>query len=545
MTELQKYLSNKGWEYKKKGVELVVQECPMCKDEKGHFYINDETGQWKCQKCGKSGNLFTLKKTLGDVLDPVRIGKPKKLAKPIKKDIEGMHKTLLGSTNVMKWLKEERKISEDMINDFKLLLDGNRIGFPYFQGGNLVNIKWRSKSKEFTREKGCSSSLFNIDNIQADKAVILAEGEFDVIAATQMGFECVVSGSNGAASFDESWAEELANAPEIFLAYDNDPTGEEGAKKAATLLGRARCKRVYLPFKDFNECLVNVMAREDLMEFFNDAVPYKDEDMLHFNDMTKRVHDDIYEQSQKGLLTGWKEFDEFMGGVRPGEVTVISGDTSAGKTTLCCNIGYRLIENGVVFVSTETAPEKIIRKLYSINSGVAITEKTPHECIKEQEEFYAGKRLYFLDAHGEVSFDKIRDTLEYTRRYGVQVAVLDHLHFFLTGQSMDNDRIEIERFMRSLVKLARATGMHIFLVCHPTKLSESDDGSPRIVRPNDLKGSAAIKQDAHNILSLWRNPNNKDKPAVLYIQKVRDDNGFPGSIDFKFDYRSQRYQEIA
>ena len=68
MNNAAEYIQRKGWQSKQHGSELIVNECPICHDTKKHFYMQSETGLWDCKKCGESGNLFQLKKYLGDIL---------------------------------------------------------------------------------------------------------------------------------------------------------------------------------------------------------------------------------------------------------------------------------------------------------------------------------------------------------------------------------------------------------------------------------------------------------------------------------------------
>ena len=72
--EVEKYLKDKGFDYFIKGEEIQFpcphgdcdtnREHPEKKDF--HCSINSVTGQYHCVKCGKSGNLTTLKQYFGD-----------------------------------------------------------------------------------------------------------------------------------------------------------------------------------------------------------------------------------------------------------------------------------------------------------------------------------------------------------------------------------------------------------------------------------------------------------------------------------------------
>ena len=86
--------------------------------------------------------------------------------------------------------------------------------------------------------------------------------------------------------------------------------------------------------------------------------------------------------------------------------------------------------------------------------------------------------------------------------------------------------------------------IHIILIVHPTKLTYDN----KVVHLNDLKGSSGLKQIPDNVLSIWRprdgndlkNPQNE---IVLYVLKVRDDEGDEGKVILTFDKRSQSYSD--
>ena len=540
------YIERKGWQFKNGGKQLVVKACPLCGKDNYHFFMNAENGCWDCKVCGESGNLFQLKKRLGDVIEPTT--KRKKFTpRVLKADTAKPHADLLQNEQVIKWLQDERGLSVNTIKHFNIQFRTKHgkswVGFPYYYSGKLVNVKWRTAYKHMEKEPGYDSTLYNIDSADMSQPLIITEGEFDCMAAWQIGFTNVISVADGAQTFKAEWLDDLADAHDILLAFDNDAQGEAGAEKAAGKLGRGRCRRVRLPYKDFNECLLQGMTRDDIQEYIDNARPYRDSDLLAFVDLIERVRADIREPERQGVMTGWSEFDELLNSLRQQEVTTITGDTGAGKTTFMCNLCTRLVEHGVVWVSSETSNEKILRKMYGIHLQEPIGKSTPDSSLEPAEMYFSGKRLFFLDVHGEVSYERIRDTLEYCARRGVKFAILDNLHFFLVSKSLESDRLEIERFMRALVKLARSTGMHVFLVCHPSKLHESANGKPPVVKPNDLKGASAIKQDSHNIMSLWRNPMDENGPTILYIHKVRDDSGLTGKVMFHFDHATQTYWE--
>lgn len=69
--------------------------------------------------------------------------------------------------------------------------------------------------------------------------LVVAEGEFDRLVLESQGFEAVTS-TGGALSFPRAALRFLAQVPELYLAFDRDRAGEEGARRLAMLLPQAR-----------------------------------------------------------------------------------------------------------------------------------------------------------------------------------------------------------------------------------------------------------------------------------------------------------------
>ncbi len=541
------YLIKKGINVQGFGVEQRAN-CPFCEDTKGHLYINDGKGAFYCHKCNKAGNIIALKKHFGDF---VVKGVSASSFTTLDNDQATKYHEALNS-DARKYLKAERGLTDETINRFKLGLvekDGSKyISIPYYQDDKLVNFKYRSiDGKKFQREKGCESTLYNIDNIDRAKPVLLVEGEFDAITAYQIGFTNVISVSIGAGSFNPEWVDDFDSClSDIYIAFDNDKKGDEGARKIASKIGNYRCKRVKLPCKDFNECVMSGYTKDGLKEAFNKTESYALPNLVHVSGIVEKL-DEYFRMPDKGKglpIDGWENFNEKLGGIRPAEITVVTGETTSGKTTFTLNMAYRLVKQGkkVMIASTEMLSANVLKKLYSmhIDKPFHMFNETEYQ---EAQAWFIDKPIYFVDIHGKLSIDSISEYMEYTsRKYGVEYAVLDHLHFFIDEAS---DRLvqEIDKFMKGLVRASLKTGVHCLLVAHPAKL-KNDTGH---VCMNDLKGSSAIKQDVHNIMTVWRDKAGEDKGfhrIVLDMQKVRDDAGAGGKVAFEFNMDSQTYREI-
>lgn len=247
----------------------------------------------------------------------------------------------------------------------------------------------------------------------------------------------------------------------------------------------------------------------------------------------------------QGITTGWKNFDDLLGGLRPNELTILTGETGSGKTTWAANLGYRLSKKNhpALIASFEMKPVSIIKKMIQMESGQPISSHT-FDSVSPFLVKISFLPLYFVDIYGEIGLQQLKDAIFYVKRkHGIEFVILDHLHFFLR-YSGDQERQAIDQALRDIKSWAMDLDIHIILIVHPTKLTYDN----KVVHLNDLKGSSGLKQLPDNVLSIWR-PRGEDdlkKPQneiVLYILKVRDDSGDEGKVILTFDKRSQSYSD--
>lgn len=251
-------------------------------------------------------------------------------------------------------------------------------------------------------------------------------------------------------------------------------------------------------------------------------------------------------KQSRAMETGLESLDRLIGGLRPNELTVATGETSSGKTTFtAAYLPYILSQKGhpVLIASFEMKPESIQRKIVQNVMGRPFGDLSRSE--KEQGlDFIEELPIHYVDIYGQVGLKELKAAVfKAHKQFGIDFVVLDHLHFFLK-YSPDHERQAIEAALVEIKTWAMTLGLHIILVVHPTKLETEN----RPVKMNDLRGSASLKQVPDNILSIWRprDPDDLKRPqseVVLYVLKVRDDDGDEGKIILNFDKRSQSYSD--
>lgn len=307
MMTVQDYLITKGIEFATENDELrtkcLFSGCDENSKHKGHLYFKQKTGQYFCHKCAESGNLITLAQFFGD--DPRELGlvegrgyltqtrnEKNQVERILPSEIEQWHNQL--PEDVRNWLVAERGISESVVADARIGWDGKHITIPIFdENGKLLFVKRRQHQKngqgpKYLNQKGAKATIFGAERLEGVDAVVICEGELDALLLRSKGM-AAVSSTGGAKTFPKEWTEHFADIPNVFIIYDNDDAGRDGARKVGEMIPHARI--AVLPsevgnggdvtdfFKlgntteDFVQLLENGKTVEDLRELGNRFAP--------------------------------------------------------------------------------------------------------------------------------------------------------------------------------------------------------------------------------------------------------------------------------
>ena len=176
-----------------------------------------------------------------------------------------------------------RGIKEGTINRFKLKEKEKFVMIPYYdQNGKFLFNKCRSKysKKYWYYPAGNSLAIYNSWNLSGyTDYVVIAEGEIDSLTLLQ--YEINAVGCPGAGLFNKNWVKLFSHVEKIYIAYDNDIAGIEGAKKLAENYFSDRdTYNILIPrdkgAKDINDLLTKSGYRkEDFTKLIYNAVKYE------------------------------------------------------------------------------------------------------------------------------------------------------------------------------------------------------------------------------------------------------------------------------
>jgi len=555
---VEQYLESKGFDVGHSGDNLMVN-CPFCGEDKQRLGVHGETGKWRCLNGGcdaRGRSIRSLQKKLNDEsITEIKLSpKKEKVEAKIDQSIAEVYHQRLDKKDreALQYLKEVRGFSRDTIDHFQLgswKKNGYEfVSIPFWEAGKLVNVKYRAlrfteKKYKWRRVKNGRSSLFHdeiLDNKEHSK-IYICEAELDAISLYNAGIKNVVSVTTGAKSFISAWYDRLERFKRIYLVYDSDVDGQDGAEKIAKRLGMDRCYNVVLPKeqKDVNnffwdsEKQKELNTLKDFKKLVKEAKKFEAKNCISVSDALSGLSKIIFtadEDEIYGFDTPWPKVNKLIGGVKPGYLVVLSAPPKVGKTSLALNWSSYLAGEGIpsFLYCCEMKPERMSEKLVAMackdfdgssNITQAQISKTNFDLA---DNFYLGHPQVNIrrskDGDDESTYglnlESICDSISAAvQRHGIRFVVFDHLHFLVRGY---DEQSEIGKVTRTFKLLAEALGIVFLLIVQPKKIN-----SGRIISTDDFKGSSSIYQDCDLAIIIHR-----DKEEV----KVKDKERFSDKV---------------
>jgi replicative DNA helicase len=260
--------------------------------------------------------------------------------------------------------------------------------------------------------------------------------------------------------------------------------------------------------------------------------------------------DELYNRDNQnditGVPTGFIDLDRMTSGLQPGDLVIVAGRPSMGKTAFSLNIGENVaIDSGLpvaVFSMEMGGAQLAMRMLGSVGRldqsrlriGKLNDEDWPRltHAIQKMND----AQLYIDETPGLNPIELRARARRLSRQCGkLGLIIIDYLQLMSGSSPGENRATEISEISRNLKGLAKELGCPVIAL---SQLNRSLEQRPN-KRPvmSDLRESGAIEQDADVILFIYRdqvyNPDSPDKgTAEIIIGKQR--NGPIGTVRLTF-----------
>ena len=546
-------------------IKTICNQCLPTRHNKRDrsLRVNIDTGHCHCYHCGadfyvpddteereKAERQAARKRRVAAVV-------PQHFQRPV---FDASKTTLSDATE--RWLVETRCIPQSVIAELRITeqeefmpqfgAKERCVCFNYFEGGQLVNTKFRSGKKHFKMVQGAELIPYNIDSLIGQTSCIIHEGELDAASSIAAGFKGVISVPAGANS-NLSWLDRFMEThfedlEEIIIAVDTDSAGIRLRDELVNRLGAERCRVVaYGPdCKDANEHLVKY-GLESLRIAIEQAVEVPLEGIFNAADLHGDLRALFDNGFGPGAETGWEEMDKICTYERRRNI-IVTGTPGAGKSEWVDELVLRLClrhQWKIGFFSPENIPivyhlRKLIEKLtgHRFQNGCGMTEGL----LARSEEFLA-ENVSHISLKGNATPDRVlAKARELVVRRGCRIFVFDPLNRFDHEPAPGQTETQyISNLLNKFTEFATQYNCLLILVAHPRKMNRNPTtGATPRVEMYDINGSADFYNKADYGIVVER-----DKEIGItrvYVDKVKFKHlGVGGVATFVYDPVNGRY----
>ncbi|MCC7176348.1 MAG: replicative DNA helicase [Bryobacterales bacterium] len=261
------------------------------------------------------------------------------------------------------------------------------------------------------------------------------------------------------------------------------------------------------------------------------------------------------ERRIQGLSTGFRRFDEMTGGLHPGELVIVAGRPSMGKTALALNIAQHVavkLQKTVAVFSLEMSKEALLMRLLCAAARVDSHRFRQGYLDAEERRRLQAAAAELVEAPlyiDETSGSNLLEMHAKLRRLKAErplgLVVLDYLQLMSSRGRFDSRVQEISALSRGLKLLAKELGVPMLVLSQLNRMPETrkDDHRPQL---SDLRDSGSIEQDADVVAFIFREEVYKrDREdlrgeAELLLSKQR--NGPTGAIKLVFLHHLTKFE---
>ncbi len=259
-----------------------------------------------------------------------------------------------------------------------------------------------------------------------------------------------------------------------------------------------------------------------------------------------------------GVPTGFRDLDEYTGGLQPGELIILAARPSMGKTALALNIGRNAaIDHGkkVAVFSLEMTKRSLVLRLLSSEARVDFTAfRRGYGSVEANNKLVEkGAKLadanIWIDDSGMITILEIKAKCRrMASERGLDMVIVDYLQLAHGDTPASRKDLEIAEISHGLKALAKELDIPVIALSQLNRGPEQRDPDKRRPNMGDLRESGAIEQDADLIAFIYRDevyhPTEENQGiAELIIAKQR--NGPTGTVKLQFENRYARFHDLV
>lgn len=375
------------------------------------------------------------------------------------------------------------------------------------------------------------------------KMVTVVEGEIDALSLSQVqgnkwAVVSIPTGAKGAKKAIQKNLEWLCKFETVVFMFDNDEHGIAASKECAALLPPNKAKIASLPLKDANEMLVAGRSTE-LINAMWSAKTFRPDGIVAMSDIWERI---VTPKTATSFQYPFQGLNEKTAGIRKGEIVTVTAGSGIGKSQICREVAYHLIEQGqkIGYIALEESIERTSLGLMSIRANKLL--HLTHENMEQYKEHFdaLAPSVELYDHWGSTDSDNLMNRIRYlVRGCECDFIVLDHLSIVVSGVEEGDERRLIDNTMTKLRALVEEVKCGMILVSHlkrPPQGKGHEEGAQTSLA--QLRGSAAIGQLSDIVIGAERDQQG-DEADVTTLRVLKNrwtgDTGVACSLSYSKD----------
>lgn len=259
------------------------------------------------------------------------------------------------------------------------------------------------------------------------------------------------------------------------------------------------------------------------------------------------------EGQDSAISTGIEDLDKKLnGGFRPGQLIIVAGRPSMGKTALSSDIGLSIAEqNSVLMFSMEMSGQEVAGRALAnrgrVELGKVMGRISEHDTPAWNGVSHGCARLanvrFAIDDTPAITLLELRlKAKAWKRKHGLDVIIVDYIGL-MSGGDGDKRTDQIGSYSRGLKAVAKELGVTVIALAQLNRKSEERGDKKPIL--SDLRDSGEIEQDADVVMLVHRaemhQPDAEQLRGYTELMIRKQRSGALGDVPLMFDGPTCRF----
>lgn len=323
-------------------------------------------------------------------------------------------------------------------------------------------------------------------------------------------------------------------------------------------------RRLAAILEEANEMVTSEQDPEEVIQFLQNQFmknrSTRRKELTPISVALEKIFIDIADRTENGnkiggMSTGFNTLDNTIGGLNKGDLVVIAGRPSMGKTAFTLNLINGIpAEHNTGLFELEMSDSKIAYRLVSEKSRVGL-KRLSREKLSDRELGRVScaygeintKGNVFLDDSENLTLAEIAAKAKTAKiKYGLDIIIIDHIGKIRPENPRATRNDQVGAISNGLKNIAKELDVCVIVLSQLNREVEKRSGNVPTLA--DLRDSGNIEQDADIIMLLYREDYYKEQvdlsqPSTLEVIIDKNRDGETGSIYFNYYLNTQLIEE--